>query len=187
LCLIAGGAGARSDLHIDPLAWTGWNCLIHGRKLWHFYPDVPQNAEAFRPIKRPFGISRGGATATQHCTIGTGWHSDVDLFAHRTAGPKVILQADFERFPHAKGCTPPLEHVQEAGETLIFPGRWWHQTYHLEPTLGFAGQVLNEENLKQVLGHIITWCGLEAEGEEFWRQEPKALIAQVLGEAIDSM
>ena len=26
---------------------------------------------------------------------------------------KVILQADFERFPHAKGCTPPLEHVQD--------------------------------------------------------------------------
>jgi hypothetical protein len=31
--LIIGGVGARSFLHADPYAWTGWNYLIEGRKL----------------------------------------------------------------------------------------------------------------------------------------------------------
>ncbi|CAE7228857.1 unnamed protein product [Symbiodinium natans] len=195
LCLVAGGRGARSDLHIDPLSWTGWNCLLEGRKAWRFYPDTPQNTEAFRPLGRPFGIGKGGAGSAQLCTIGTGWRSEVDLFAQLTTHSRLndkvpdgsaSFQADFGRFPHARGCTVCLDHVQEAGETLIFPGHWWHQTYHLSPTLGFAGQVLNSENLRQVLGHIISWCGLEARDEVAWGQEPRALIAQVLGEAIDS-
>ncbi|CAE7766033.1 jmjd6 [Symbiodinium sp. CCMP2592] len=190
LCLVAGGRGARSDLHIDPLSWTGWNSLLQGRKLWRFFPDIPQNTEAFRPVSRPFGIRKGGAEV---CTIGTGWRSDVDLFANRTitvAEPPSDscgwLSPDLGKFPHAQGCSAPLEHVQEPGETLVFPGHWWHQTYHLTPTFGFAGQVLNSGNLGRVLGHIIRWCELEVP-DEAWDQEPKALIAQVLGEAIDSM
>ncbi|CAE7900772.1 PSR [Symbiodinium microadriaticum] len=190
LCLVVGGQGARSDLHIDPLSWTGWNCLLQGRKLWRFFPDIPQHAEAFRPASRPFGIRKGGAEV---CTIGSGWRSDVDLFANRTntaAEPPCDsfgwLSPDLAKFPHVKGCSAPLEHVQEPGETLIFPGHWWHQTYHLTPTFGFAGQVLNSGNLGRVLGHIIRWCELEVP-DEAWDQEPKAFIAQVLGEAIDSM
>lgn len=28
ICLVLGGLGARSELHLDPLSWTGWNCFL---------------------------------------------------------------------------------------------------------------------------------------------------------------
>ena len=67
-------------------------------------------------------------------------------------------------------------HFSRPGETLIFPGTWWHQTYHLSPTVALAGQILNHRNLHRVMRHIITYCNLQVESEELWDKEPKEVI-----------
>lgn len=156
LCLIVGGTGARSDLHADPLSWTGWNCLLRGSKLWRFYRALPGAHK-----RRPFGI-RG------LCSVGAGWVSPVDAFTE------------------SLGYSASLEYLQQPGETLIFPAHCWHQTYHLTPTLGFAGQLLNQQNLRRVMGHVIDWCQLKVP-EDLWQKPPEEVIAHVLGDAIDSM
>eukprot|EP00438_Fugacium_kawagutii_P019478 Skav235611 [mRNA] locus=scaffold358:14187:15089:+ [translate_table: standard] len=183
LCLILGGTGSRSDLHADPLAWTGWNCLLDGLKAWRFYCHEPPAGSVFQGTMRPFGIK---SMEAELCSIGTSWMSLVDTFATGDTSDPFSLKADLSRFPHASSATRPLEYLQKPGETLIFPGHWWHQTYHLGPTLGFAGQVLNHQNLQRVMGHVIDWCGLKVD-ENLWTKTPQEIIAQVLGDAIDSM
>ena len=156
LCLIVGGTGARSELHADPLSWTGWNCLLRGTKLWRFYQVLPGAHE-----RRPFGI-RG------LCSVGAGWVSPEDAFTD------------------SLNSSASLEYLQQPGETLIFPAHSWHQTYHLTPTLSLAGQLLNQQNLRRVMGHVIDWCQLKVT-EDLWRRPPEEVIAHVLGDAIDSM
>lgn len=55
LCLILGGTGSRSDLHADPLSWTGWNCLLQGSKAWRFYCHEHERSEPFQSSLRPSG------------------------------------------------------------------------------------------------------------------------------------
>ena len=167
LCLILGGMGARSDLHADPLSWTGWNYLLEGSKRWRFYCDEPVDSNSFNATPRPYGIKSG---LHELCSIGTGFMSPEDSW-----GPEGLRSA-----------TKPLEYVQQPGETLIFPGHCWHQTYHLNATVGFAGQLLNKQNLRRVMGHVVDWCSLEVE-EDIWQQPHEEVIRRILGEAIDSM
>ena len=178
-CLILGGRGSRSDLHADPLSWTGWNSLLEGSKAWRFYGEA-----SFQKNVRPFGIK---SEHVELCSIGASFVSPVDTYATGTDFERPFsLTADFARFPEMSKAPQPLEYVQKAGETLIFPGHWWHQTYHLGATVGLAGQILNHRNLRRVMGHVIDWCGLEVD-ERIWEKSPQEVIAQVLGEAIDSM
>ena len=51
--------------------------------------------------------------------------------------------------------------LQREGELLLIPPKWWHQTYHLEPSVAIAGQYLNANNERQVRDHIFSWCGVE--------------------------
>merc|ERR1711879_953455 len=94
---------------------------------------------------------------------------------------------DLRRYPCAQQATLPIEYLQKPGELVIFPGHWWHQTYHYSRTVGFAGQVLNDRNLRQVMEHIIQWCQLETPPEAFWSSPARDIITQVIGEAIDAM
>eukprot|EP00931_Biecheleriopsis_adriatica_P027007 TRINITY_DN16323_c0_g1_i2.p1 TRINITY_DN16323_c0_g1~~TRINITY_DN16323_c0_g1_i2.p1 ORF type:complete len:239 (-),score=45.46 TRINITY_DN16323_c0_g1_i2:24-740(-) len=198
LCLIMGGSGARSDLHADPFAWTGWNVLLEGRKVWRFYPNTSQNAEsAFGSKRIPFGIPDASSTdfsPPQFCSVAASWKSEVDVFADVSPAPTGTdllatrhFSPDFSKHPDARKATPALEYVQMPGEVLVFPGHCFHQTYHLERSLGFAGQVLNAKNLRRVMEHIIDWCQLSTPEESFWSLPSRAVILQTLGEAIDSM
>lgn len=51
--------------------------------------------------------------------------------------------------------------LQQEGELLLIPPRWWHQTYHLEPCVAVAGQYMNPKNERQVLTHMLEWAGAE--------------------------
>lgn len=53
--------------------------------------------------------------------------------------------------------------LQREGELLLIPPRWWHQTYHLEPSVALAGQYLNSNNEERVRSHVLSWCGVEQE------------------------
>jgi len=62
-------------------------------------------------------------------------------------------------------CLPsdvtPTCVVQRAGELLLIPAHWWHQTYALEPSIAVSGQYMNEANSRRVMQHIATWLGVE--------------------------
>lgn len=53
--------------------------------------------------------------------------------------------------------------LQREGELLLIPPRWWHQTYHLEPSVALAGQYCNAQNGAGVATHVLDWCGVGAE------------------------
>lgn len=59
--------------------------------------------------------------------------------------------------------------VQRAGELLLIPPRWWHQTYYLEPCVAVAGQYLNENNFGSVSKHILDWCNYKGAGYDFFQ------------------
>ena len=120
-------------------------------------------------LERPFGIG----PKAEFCSIGQSVISSIDTWRFR----------DFRK---GDGLPVPVEYLQRPGETLIFPGTWWHQTYHLSATVALAGQILNHRNLHRVMRHIITYCNLQVE-EELWDKEPKEVIREVLGDAIDAM
>merc|ERR1711924_375840 len=134
---MGGGTGGRSDLHADPFAWTGWNFLLEGVKIWKFYPHLPRNTEtAFQSWRVPFGIpdsANAHLQPHQYCSIAGSWKSSVDLFARVPDGSSPntsTFSADLEKYPSAQHATPPIEYVQNQGELLIFPGHYWHQVYH---------------------------------------------------------
>ena len=47
--------------------------------------------------------------------------------------------------------------MQEEGELVLIPPRWWHQVYHLDSSVCLAWQYADSANLQQVLQHILDW------------------------------
>ncbi|KAG8471180.1 hypothetical protein KFE25_009601 [Diacronema lutheri] len=172
-CVIVGGEGARSTLHADPFEWVGTNVCLEGRKLWRFLPPEPELSAQLRGYRLPsiaWG-SQGGA-------LSAGWQSDFDLYATRRAGapgaralrdsaradeqlramadvrtgllrPDARLPADAAR--RLVGC------VQRAGELLLIPPGWWHQSYYPEPSFCAAGQYLDSFCRASVFQHVLDW------------------------------
>ena len=48
--------------------------------------------------------------------------------------------------------------MQEPGDLVIIPPNWWHQVYHLEPSIAVAFQFIDERGKERVFAHIINWC-----------------------------
>merc|ERR1712149_140001 len=98
--------------------------------------------------------------------LAANWFSCSDLYrtVHGdTQDPEGPHSFEPELTPDGNGVwpQPDYEVVQRAGEIIVFPGHWWHQTYHYTVTLGCAGQYCNRRNLGQVLGHVLKWCGVD--------------------------
>ena len=67
--------------------------------------------------------------------------------------------------PEVDGCDVralkgSLQILQEEGDLLIIPPRWWHQVYNLQPTVAVASQYMNEGSLDRVLDHMLSWNSL---------------------------
>lgn len=152
-CLLAGGAGARSSLHADPYAWTGWNALLEGEKLWTFLPPSAEADAALAAVRKP-----PNAWGAAGADVAAGWESAVDLYRQRTQEGDAAAFAPSQPLPawleaSATRCT------QREGEMLLIPPATWHQTYHLGPTLALAGQWLSVDNADGVFRHMLAWCG----------------------------
>lgn len=48
--------------------------------------------------------------------------------------------------------------VQDEGELILIPPKYWHQVYHLQPSIAIASQYINSNVKNQVFSHILKWC-----------------------------
>ena len=48
--------------------------------------------------------------------------------------------------------------VQEEGDLILIPPKYWHQVYHLQPSIAIASQYINSNVKNQVYAHILKWC-----------------------------
>lgn len=150
-----GGPGSISSLHADPFNWTGTNTVFEGRKAWRFLP--PSTPAEWLCARRK--------EINQNVT--SSWTSKLDLFEMRddsggfkpgpiSLGRCVVARKRLDELRRAM-----VEFVQEPGETVLIPPGWWHQVYHLEPTLGVAGQYLNEHNADVVFRNMLSYTGAD--------------------------
>eukprot|EP00439_Symbiodinium_sp_Y106_P042021 s2425_g5.t1 len=135
LCLFGATAGAQCDAHADHLDWTGWSLLLSGRKLWRFLPNTPATAEALAAWREPFGLSGPGG---ELFSIAGSWNTQEDFFE--------------------QDSWQGVEVLQQAGEIIVFPGSWFHQTRAEEDSWAVCAQLLNTSNVDSVVGHLCDWC-----------------------------
>ena len=55
--------------------------------------------------------------------------------------------------------------MQQEGDLIVIPPRWWHQVYHLEPSVAVAGQYVNDKCSDRMLAHVHRWCSSEDGGD----------------------
>lgn len=54
--------------------------------------------------------------------------------------------------------TGAMQIVQEEGDLILIPPYYWHQVYHLEPSIAIASQYINDVGKDRSFKHIIRWC-----------------------------
>ena len=55
-----------------------------------------------------------------------------------------------------------VQIVQREGELVVIPPAWWHQVYHVTPSIAVAGQYFNEDGKQRVFGHMLRWSASQA-------------------------
>lgn len=144
--------------------------LLSGRKRWRLLPNTEGNCSAFRGWREPCGIwDASGDRLLVDCA--GSWNSLADLFG-----------LDLGKAPALEGG---VELVQEAGELLVFPGFWWHQTCAESEAWAVCAQRLNCRNVDRVLGHVAAWCGLGALSSDVLAS-PEARVEAVLSAALEA-
>ena len=174
--VVIAGAGATSTLHRDPFEWTGTSLCIEGSKIWRFID--PQSD--VRAIDEALGSYRLDSIAWEGTTQSAGWQSDESLFKSRRHDllPSAQEWSDNDHDKRAKllqvgsstdilspGLNLELSMrtaVQEAGDLLLIPAHWWHQTYALEPSAAVASQRCGNHDTVQVLQHILNYKGVQS-------------------------
>merc|ERR1719265_2362706 len=108
-----------------------------------------------------------------HANLGFSCTSPVDMY-HTVDGSKcpdngpeptpsqVQFGPDVERYPHAAKVQPLLEVVQNPGELIIFPAHYFHQTYHYDPTIAIASQMMNEGCKQRVFDQILDFAAAKS-------------------------
>ncbi|CAE6966279.1 jmjd6-b, partial [Symbiodinium sp. KB8] len=122
--LLLGPRRSGSTLHKDPLGTSAWNALVFGKKLWVLFPPSTP-PELLRP-EADTDFSEESAS----CWFLHWWKS-----ARARAWP--------ERFT-------PIEFLQQPGEVVFVPARWWHAVLNLEDSLAVTQNFCNEWNVGNV-------------------------------------
>lgn len=58
-----------------------------------------------------------------------------------------------------------VQIVQEEGDMLLIPPRWWHQVYNLQPSIAVASQYMNEYSKDRVIDHMLLWNNMTRHSE----------------------
>jgi hypothetical protein len=127
-----GPKGTSTRLHADVLRSFSWSTNVCGRKRWYLVP--PQYTYLLMDC---FGQA---------------------LASHLTADLVHGVEVDSLLFPGLKYARRyAIEVVQEAGETIFVPSKWYHTVENLEPTLSINHNWLNGANIRW------SWETLQAE------------------------
>ena len=74
------------------------------------------------------------------------------------------------------------------GETVFIPPKWWHQVYHLEPSVAIDSQYVNKIILDRVIKHILTWSNSAdinwIQSKEYNNLTPKEKISHAIKKAL---
>jgi hypothetical protein len=121
-----GPKGSCTRLHADVLMSYSWSTNVCGRKRWYLVP--PQYSYLLYDC---FGESLA-------CHL----HADIEC-------------GDAVFFPGLEKVRKyAIEVIQEAGETIFVPSRWFHTVENLEPTLSINHNWLNGTNMNYSWGKV---------------------------------
>jgi Cupin-like domain len=170
--VIMAGAGAISTLHRDPFEWTGTSLCIEGSKVWRFI-DPQSNVQQIDNILKSYRLE---SNAWNGSSQSAGWQSDFSLYETRhhdeIKGTEHWLSMNsgsekskelWQIGSSTEILKPSVElqnlsiHtvIQEAGDMILIPAHWWHQTFALEPSFTIASQRCGGADSIQVLQHIL--------------------------------
>lgn len=131
--LLMGPRGSGAAFHQDPNATAAWNAVISGRKKWIMYP----------PSVRPPGVHpNGDVDAT----------SVVDWFM------RYYVQIQQQNIDPSSVASRnrPWECVQEPGEMVFIPHRWWHMALNLDLTVAVTHNFVSTANVADVCQFLET-------------------------------
>lgn len=137
---LVGPCRSGTTVHIDPLATSAWNTLVHGVKRWVLFPPhVPKKVVKGRALILPGEddeaihyfttiLPRMKRRATAAAHGGSRQHHEDDPYA------------DFECY----------EFTQFAGETVFVPHGWWHAVLNVTHTVGITQNYCSRRNFDEV-------------------------------------
>mmetsp|Transcript_22220 Transcript_22220/g.46473 ORF Transcript_22220/g.46473 Transcript_22220/m.46473 type:complete len:554 (+) Transcript_22220:602-2263(+) len=131
---LVGPCRSGTTVHIDPLATSAWNTLVHGAKRWVLFPPhVPKTVVKGRKLILP---GEDDEAIHYFTTI-------LPRMKRRAAaarGAEDDLYADFECY----------EFTQFAGETVFVPHGWWHAVLNVTHTVGITQNFCSRRNFDEV-------------------------------------
>lgn len=135
---LVGPERSGTSVHIDPLATSAWNTLIHGQKRWVLFPphvpksivkgkDLIRDDEDDEPIHYfMYILPRIKRKAAAACF-----------------GSATPSNSDYKDF----AC---YEFTQNPGETVFVPNGWWHAVLNLTHTVGITQNFCSARNFDEV-------------------------------------
>lgn len=141
---LVGPKRSGTTVHIDPLATSAWNTLIHGKKRWVLFPpNTPKR------IVKGRGLVRSD-------------EDDEAIHYFMTILPRIKRKArssssSSSRHGDGDGGTNGeyndfccYEFTQHAGETVYIPNGWWHAVLNLTDTVGVTQNFCSPRNFNHV-------------------------------------
>ena len=139
--MLIGAAGSGTPLHVDPLATSAWNALVHGTKLWALFP--PKQPRGARHVDGERHVDDGPTdddllSASARLTPRQWFRSFLPLAMGGSGGPR---------------WTGPDPHLilQRSGETVIVPSGWRHAVLNLDLCVGVTHNVAMPRHLPVIL------------------------------------
>lgn len=136
---MVGPERSGTSVHVDPLATSAWNTLIHGQKRWVLFPPhVPKSVVKGRDLVRDdeddepihyfmYILPRIKRKAAAACFCG---------------GDQPV-GSDYRDF----AC---YEFTQNPGETVFVPNGWWHAVLNLTHTVAITQNFCSSRNFDEV-------------------------------------
>uniref|UniRef100_A0A7S2TKF3 JmjC domain-containing protein n=1 Tax=Lotharella oceanica TaxID=641309 RepID=A0A7S2TKF3_9EUKA len=123
-----------TGFHVDPFSFSAWSALAHGRKCWAFYPPqvIPPGVKAFRISEKLDGQEKWEYEAPTSAS----WFQNI----LRNLKPE-------ER---------PLLAIQEPGDIIFVPARWWHCVINETFSVGYTRNIVTRNNARIVAKQIAT-------------------------------
>jgi len=198
--VVLAGAGATSTLHRDPFEWTGTSLCIEGSKIWRFI-NPKQSVHEVDGILQSYRLD---SIAWEGGSLSAGWQSDLSLYKMRmhddiaSAREWSEMENEHEKVqellrvgrdtglltPNVDTSLSMTTAIQQAGDLLLIPAHWWHQTYGLEPSAAIASQRCGRYDASKVLQHILNHRGVTsttAEAILAKEVDPANAVDEVLG------